>query len=134
MTENFGLPTAHDAEPRGSSTGVADQTGVRPADCGLRKIEDLPKELGVMLMSVGALGLLLPAVAGAPAILAGGLVLWPRTFGKLERWFERRYPGAHHQGMRQIGRYLDDFERRYPESTQRQANSTAREVRRAAEE
>jgi uncharacterized membrane protein YbaN (DUF454 family) len=44
----------------------------------------LPKEVGVMLVSVGVLGFVLPAVAGTPAIVAGGLVLWPRTFGKLE--------------------------------------------------
>lgn len=72
-----------------------------------------------MLVSVGALGLVLPAVAGAPAIVAGGLVLWPRSFGKIERWLQRRYPGVHKQGMRQIGRYLDDLEQRFPNSTRR---------------
>ncbi|MDG3007101.1 hypothetical protein [Paludisphaera mucosa] len=86
---------------------------------GARKMEDLPKEVGVMLMSVGALGFVLPALAGAPAIVAGGLVLWPRTFGKVDRWVQRRYPWLHEQGMQQIGRYLDDLEQRFPDSTRR---------------
>ncbi|RUL83946.1 hypothetical protein [Tautonia sociabilis] len=82
----------------------------------MTKIGELPKEVGVMLLSVGALGFVLPAVAGTPAILAGGLVLWPRTFGKVDRWLQRRCPVAYRQGMKQIGRYLDDLERRYPAS------------------
>ena len=79
-----------------------------------------------MLVSVGALGFVLPAVAGTPAIVAGGLVLWPRTFGRLERWLERRYPSTYRQGMRQIGRYLDDLERRFPDSTRSQPSRGAR--------
>jgi hypothetical protein len=67
-----------------------------------------------MLVTVGAVGWVLPGVAGAPALLAGGLVLWPRSFGRLESWFERRFPKLHQQSMQQIGRYLDDLERRYP--------------------
>ena len=82
-------------------------------------MEDLPKEVGVMLVSVGVLGFVLPAVAGTPAIVAGGLVLWPRTFGKLERWVQRRFPRVYNEGLRQIGRYLDDLEQRFPDSTRR---------------
>jgi len=81
------------------------------------RIADLPKEVGVMLVSVGVLGFILPAVAGTPAIVAGGLVLWPRTFGRLEQWFERRYPSVHREGMKQVDRYLDDLERRFPDAT-----------------
>ncbi len=119
MTHDPQPPVAHDTESLGPVDVVAAERALPPGEGGARKLEDLPKEFGVMLMSVGALGLVLPAMAGAPAIVAGGLVLWPRTFGKLERWLERRYPGAYHQGMRQIGRYLDDFERRFPDSTRR---------------
>jgi hypothetical protein len=79
-----------------------------------RKMEDLPKEVGVMLMSVGVLGLILPGLAGTPAVIAGGLVLWPKTFGKFNDWFHLKYPGLHRRGMQQVGRYLDDMERRYP--------------------
>lgn len=79
-----------------------------------RKLEELPRELGVLLASVGFLGVILPGVAGTPALIAGGLVLWPRTFGKVEGWFSRRFPAAHRTSMEQVGRFLDDLERRYP--------------------
>jgi hypothetical protein len=82
------------------------------------RMEDLPKEVGVLLASVGVLGFVLPGVAGAPALIAGGLVLWPRTFGKVEGWLQGRFPAAHRKSMRQVGRFLDDLERRYPHERQ----------------
>ena len=77
------------------------------------RLEDMPKELGVLLTSVGVLGMVLPGLAGAPALLAGGMVLWPKTFGRVEGWFEGRFPETHRKSMRQVGRFLDDLERRY---------------------
>lgn len=50
------------------------QSALPPIAGRARRIEDLPKEVGVMLVSVGVLGFVLPAVAGTPAIVAGGLV------------------------------------------------------------
>jgi hypothetical protein len=76
----------------------------------------LPKELGVMLVSAGVIGFVLPG-PGAPALVAGGLILWPEGFGKVESWFQRRFPQAHRQGMGHIRRFLSDLERRYPGST-----------------
>jgi hypothetical protein len=81
----------------------------------VRRIKDLPKEVGVLLVSVGVLGWVLPGMAGTPALLAGGLVLWPGAFGKLEGWFQCRYPKLYDQGIQQIDRYLDDMDRRYPQ-------------------
>jgi hypothetical protein len=80
------------------------------------RLEDLPRELGVLLISVGVLGFVLPGVAGAPAFIAGGLVLWPKSFGRLEDWFHQRFPEAHRSSMKQVGRFLGDLHRRYPES------------------
>ena len=80
----------------------------------LGKLKELPKEVGAMLISVGALGVVLPGMMGVPAVVAGGLVLWPEAFGKVEDWFQRRYPSLHRKGMRQVGRYLDDMARRFP--------------------
>jgi hypothetical protein len=80
----------------------------------VRRIKHLPREVGVMLVSVGALGVVLPGMMGTPAIIAGGLVLWPGTFGRVEDWFRRRSPDLYRRGMKQLDRYLDDLERRYP--------------------
>ena len=85
----------------------------------VRRIKELPKEVGVMLVSVGTLGLVLPGLMGTPAIIAGGLVLWPGTFSGVEGWLRRRNPGLYHRGMKQLGRFLDDLERRYPELTKK---------------
>jgi hypothetical protein len=81
----------------------------------LNKIKELPKEVGVMLITAGIVGFILPG-PGTPAIIAGGLALWPKAFGKLESWLERRHPGVHRQSMHQISRFLNDLEKRYPYS------------------
>ena len=96
---------------RPGPTAAVDGPGPRS-----HRLEDLPKELGVLLASVGVLGVVLPGIAGAPALIAGGLVLWPKTFGKVEGWFSDRFPVAHRESMRQVGRFLDDLDRRYPDS------------------
>jgi len=85
-----------------------------PDEATARRLNDLPKEVGVMLVTVGVLGSVLPGMIGTPILLAGGLVLWPSRLGRVESWFERRFPNAHRQGMRQVSRFLDDLERRYP--------------------
>ena len=90
-------------------------------DAAEARIRDLPKEVGAMLVSVGVLGTFLPGMVGTPALIAGGMVLWPGTFGKLESWFQRRYPELHRQGMRQVSRYLEDLDRRYSDLKKSQA-------------
>jgi hypothetical protein len=90
-----------------------DQAGLEEVE--LNKIKELPKELGVMLLTAGIVGFILPG-PGTPAIIAGGLALWPEAFGKLESWLERSHPQVHRQGVRQINRFLNDLEKRYPYS------------------
>lgn len=79
------------------------------------RLRALPKEIGVMLVSVGALGVVLPGIVGVPAVVAGGLILWPKAFGKVDGWLEKRFPKTRRDGMKQIGRFIDDFEKRFPE-------------------
>jgi hypothetical protein len=74
----------------------------------------LPKEVGVLLLVVGIGGILLPGPVGSPFLLLGGVTLWPRMFGRLEASFQRRFPGLHKEGTRQIKRFLADLEKRYP--------------------
>ena len=75
-----------------------------------------PRELGVMLVSAGLIGVVLPG-PGVPALVAGGLILWPKGFGKAEQWVRSRFPEAHRKGIGHINRFLTDLERRYPGST-----------------
>ena len=88
-------------------------TPIESSPSDLRRFKKLPKEIGVMLIAAGVVGVILPG-PGTPALVAGGLALWPGAFGKLESWLERRYPGVHQRSMKQIDRFLDDLEKRYP--------------------
>jgi hypothetical protein len=84
-----------------------------PAD-EVERIRQMPKEVGVLLIVAGIGGLLLPGPIGSPFLILGGVILWPRVFERLELGFEKRFPRAHRQSVRQIGRFLTDLERRYP--------------------
>ncbi len=88
-------------------------TGQEPP---LIEIKNLPRELAAMLVVAGIVGIVLPG-PGTPALIAGGIALWPNAFGKLESWFARRNPRLHRKGMEQLQRYLSDLEKRYPNST-----------------
>jgi hypothetical protein len=105
-TREMSSPAEALSQPQGQVAGD---------DAELNKIKDLPKELGVMLLTAGIVGFILPG-PGTPAIIAGGLALWPEAFGKLESWLERSHPTVHRQGVRQINRFLNDLEKRYPYS------------------
>jgi hypothetical protein len=125
-TDEYERPDPESIEEREGSGSQAgpEEEGCTPLgiddEAELKRIEDLPKEVGVMLLTVGVLGFALPGVVGTPAIIAGGLVLWPRAFGKVENWFERKFPQVHKQSLYQIHRYLNDLEDRYPNSTSRE--------------
>jgi hypothetical protein len=80
----------------------------------VRRIEHMPKEVGVLLIVAGIGGILLPGPVGSPFLVLGAVVLWPRAFRGVEALFEKRFPKFHHQSMRQITRFLDDLEKRYP--------------------
>ena len=70
-------------------------------------VEQLPREAGWLLITAGVVGLVVPGVLGTPFLLAGAAVLTPGGSKFLSRW-------AGHSATRQIGRFLDDLERRYP--------------------
>lgn len=78
------------------------------------RLARLPREVGVLLLTIGVLGVALPGLAGTPALLAGGLMLWPRGFRAANAWLSRRCPRIHGKSLEQLMRYLDDMERRYP--------------------
>jgi hypothetical protein len=80
----------------------------------VERIRNLPREVGVLLVIVGLGGILLPGPVGSPFLVLGGLVLWPRTFERVELCMEKRFPKLHHQSLRQVKRFLADLDRRYP--------------------
>jgi hypothetical protein len=72
------------------------------------RIQQLPREAGWVLITAGVVGLAVPGVLGMPFLLAGAIVLMPGGSTLLSRW-------AGDSAMRQINRFLDDLERRYPQ-------------------
>ena len=80
----------------------------------LSTIRAMPTEVGVLLLVVGIGGLLLPGPVGAPFVVMGGVILWPRAFERLELGFQHRFPNCHRQSMRQLRRFLSDINQRYP--------------------
>lgn len=86
----------------------------KAADETRQRIRRLPPEVGAVLVTVGVIGVLLPGPVGMPLLLAGGLALMPSVFGRAERWVERRFPTLHWHGMKNVNRFIDDFEKRYP--------------------
>jgi hypothetical protein len=79
-------------------------------------LSELPRDLGVSLVPAGVVGMILPG-PGAPALMAGWLILWPDPKGKAEHWLRRRFPAVYHGGRKPVRRSLADLERRDPGST-----------------
>jgi hypothetical protein len=80
----------------------------------IQRITNVPRDVGWMMIYVGVLGVILPGLPGAPFLVAGTAVLTPGGPQLLTRWAKRKPKGIVHTGLKQIGRWLDDLERRYP--------------------
>jgi hypothetical protein len=78
------------------------------------RIEHLPPDIGWLMIYVGVLGVILPGIIGAPFLIAGVAVLTPGGPRLLSRWVGRQPRGFVHASLKQIGRWLDDLDRRYP--------------------
>jgi hypothetical protein len=89
-------------------------TDDQAAETTRQRIRRLPPEVGAVLVGVGVVGFILPGPMGTPLILAGGLVLIPRVFGRVETWVQKKFPKSHRVGMKYVDRFIDDFEKRYP--------------------
>jgi hypothetical protein len=80
----------------------------------VHRIDQLPRDVGWLLVYVGVLGVILPGIVGFPFVIAGGAVLLPGGPRLLKRWVGRNPPPFVHACLKQIGRLLEDVERRYP--------------------
>ena len=78
------------------------------------RVEHLPREAGWMLVTAGVVGLIVPGMLGTPFLFAGVLVLVPGGSRLLLRWAGRNPPKFVHTATRQISRFIDHLERRYP--------------------
>ena|GEM_PF-516570 len=80
----------------------------------IHRVEKLPRDVGWLLITAGLVGVVVPGVLGVPFLVLGGLVLMPVTSQRAEHWLSGHSPKMFKGSVRQINRFLDDLERRYP--------------------
>ena len=102
------------AETASPTTETADMNGEK----NIEMLQQLPPEIGTLLVMSGIAGMLLPGPVGFPLLIAGGVTLWPRTFQPMERWLSRRFPGAHREGVIQIKDFVGILQNRFPDGEQ----------------
>ncbi|BBL74395.1 hypothetical protein [Methylomagnum ishizawai] len=78
------------------------------------RVEHLAKDVAWVLIVAGVIGVVVPGVIGTPFLIAGAAALWPGNRKRLEKWRQGHSPKFARGGMKQINRFLDDLERRYP--------------------
>ncbi len=76
----------------------------------------ISQEIGALLIVSGIAGILLPGPVGTPLLILGCVMVWPKAFQRMDLFFAKRFPRAHHVGALQSARFLSDLERRYPVS------------------
>jgi hypothetical protein len=89
----------------------------------IRRIEELPREAGWVLVTAGVIGVIAPGIMGVPFLVAGAFVLSPGGPRLLSRWAGRKPRKFAHSALRQICRLVDDLERRYPRRPNMRANA-----------
>ncbi|MBM3203886.1 hypothetical protein FJZ55_08305 [Candidatus Woesearchaeota archaeon] len=78
------------------------------------RVKQLNRNMGWVLISAGVVGIVLPGVIGTPFVILGSLVLWPGNQKLLDKWRKEHRSRFINAALRQVDRYLDDIERRYP--------------------
>lgn len=115
MFERQGPMTSKPPAAVNAATSITpDLTDEQAAEAFRQRLKNLPPEVGAVLIGVGFVGAILPGPLGTPLILVGGLVLIPRVFGRIEGWFQKKFPKPHRLGIQGVDRFIDDLERRFP--------------------
>src|SRR5690242_8692094 len=104
--ENRPEPATEDTPPPPvNQDSSADTSEAEAAERTRHRLRLLPPEVGAVLVTVGVAGLILPGPFGTPFLLAGGLILAPRYFHRMELWAQKRFPEMHRTGRRHVDRF-----------------------------
>jgi hypothetical protein len=104
---------AVDERPRAVTDG-------RPGDRqAASRIDNLTKDVGWLFVAVGVFGVIAPGIPGVPFLVVGALVVTPGGTKLLSRWAANNPPKIVKGAMRQMNRFLDDLDRRYPPQPER---------------
>ncbi len=114
------------------TAGRSAKTELAPRTPGIEQKSDAPQmlqldaltpEVGWLLVTAGVVGVIVPGIPGAPFLIVGVLVITPGGSKLLARWAGKKPRGFVNSGMKQISRFLDDLERRYPRASKPAAES-----------
>lgn len=105
-----------DAEAARASASTPNNDSDLDAEETIEMLGKLPAEFGMLLILSGIAGVLLPGPIGMPLLIAGGVTMWPKTFDPIERWFSRKFPIVHREGVFQIKEFISDLQRRFPDT------------------
>lgn len=112
------LPETEEPQAVPSQSTAMAVTPTEPMDPADEKVveraEHVSRGAGWALITAGIVGLVVPGVLGTPFLILGGMALWPGNRKRIERWRQGHSPKAFHGAMKQINRFLDDLDRRYP--------------------
>lgn len=112
-----------------SATGENPGVAASPPDARdasiLARLTRLPAAVGLVMMAAGVVVLPFPGPFGTPLIVFGGLVVAPKTFGKLNDYGKKRFPKVRRHALEMIERFLNDMEKRYPSQSGAEALSAA---------
>jgi hypothetical protein len=89
------------------------------------RLAELPREAGWLLITAGMVGVVVPGIVGTPFLVAGAVVLAPGGPRLLSRWAGRNPPKFVRSAVRQMRRFLDDLDRRYPRQGLAKAKSVS---------
>lgn len=95
-----------------------ESAGENPSPSSEHAVEmlgQLPSEMASLLILAGIAGVVLPGPVGTPMLIAGCVIMWPKTFRPLEMWFSRTFPRFHHEGVIQIKEFIYDLQQRFPD-------------------
>ena len=98
----------------GLDTEVNAQNVKREDDSVVARVGRLQHDVGWILIAAGIVGMIVPGIPGTPFVLMGAYTLWPGNRKRVENWRKGHTPKIFHGCMKQINRFLDDLERRYP--------------------
>ena len=122
MYEDQSIPDSPPPTPDSTlpDTGSPSPAATEPAEpaAGQQTSEmlgQLPKEMASLLILAGIAGVILPGPVGTPMLIAGCVMMWPKTFRPLEMWFSRRFPRFHQEGVLQIKEFVSDLKARFPD-------------------
>ena len=85
------------------------------------KLNQLPRDVGIVLITVGVVGLVIPGPVppGTTFLVVGAVFLSPRLLRPCSGYLRRRIPVVYQAFEGQVSRFHSDLERRYPGSTSR---------------